>query len=150
MWSYAVIVPASRETSSGSAPASSSACHGRSSSTCSTPSVASTATFIPFSSPAMQPPLPGPRTGHTPAHYGFRRARPTQRPPVPPDGAAPLPGRLVAGPRIEDAVRVAGELAADGRRVALEHAPAPADDDGREFTALIARVHAAGWPPPAS
>ena len=71
-------MPASRETSSGSAPASSSTCHGRSSSTCSTPSVASTATFIPFSSPAMQRPLPGARTGHTPAHYGFRRARATQ------------------------------------------------------------------------
>jgi proline dehydrogenase len=55
-----------------------------------------------------------------------------------------LSGRLVAGPRIEDAVRVAGELVSDGRRVALEHAPASTDDAAAEFTALIARIHAAG------
>ena len=57
---------------------------------------------------------------------------------------AVLSGRLVAGPRIEDAVRVAAELVSDGRRVALEHAPGPSDDAAEEFTALIARVHAVG------
>jgi proline dehydrogenase len=57
---------------------------------------------------------------------------------------AVLAGRLVAGPRIEDAVRVAAELVTDGRRVALDHAPGPTDDAAGEFTALIARVHAAG------
>jgi proline dehydrogenase len=55
-----------------------------------------------------------------------------------------LTGRLVAGPRVEDAVRVAGELVSDGRRVALEHVPGPADDAEAEFTTLIAEVHAAG------
>jgi proline dehydrogenase len=55
-----------------------------------------------------------------------------------------LTGRLVAGPRVEDAVRVAGELVSDGRRVALEHVPGPADDAEAEFTALMAEVHAAG------
>src|SRR3954471_2257607 len=86
MWLKAVIVPLSSETSSGSAPASSSVCQGRSSSTCSTPSVARTATFIPFSSPAMAAPLPGPPTGHTQAHYGSERAR-----------ANPYPGAVAAG-----------------------------------------------------
>ena len=60
---------------------------------------------------------------------------------------AVLSGRLVAGPRIEDAVRVAAELVSDGRRVALEHAPGPSGDAAEEFTALIARVHAAGLAP---
>jgi proline dehydrogenase len=60
---------------------------------------------------------------------------------------AVLSGRLVAGPRIEDAVRVAAELVSDGRRVALEHAPGPAADAAEEFAALIARVHAAGLAP---
>jgi proline dehydrogenase len=55
-----------------------------------------------------------------------------------------LTGRLVAGTRIEDAVRVAGELVADGRRVALEHVPAPGDDAAREFGVLIGEIHAAG------
>jgi len=55
-----------------------------------------------------------------------------------------LAGRLVAGPRVEDAVRVAGELIADGRRVAVEHVPAPEDDAAAEFTLLIAELHAAG------
>jgi len=55
-----------------------------------------------------------------------------------------LSGRLVAGPRIEDAVRVAGELVSDGRRVALEHVPAPGDDVAAELTTLIAEIHAAG------
>ena len=55
-----------------------------------------------------------------------------------------LSGRLVAGPRIEDAVRVAGELIGDGRLVALEHTPAPGDDAAAEFGALIGEIHAAG------
>jgi proline dehydrogenase len=55
-----------------------------------------------------------------------------------------LSGRLVAGPRVEDAVRVAGELVSDGRRVALEHVPAAGDDAAGEFAALVAEVHAAG------
>lgn len=54
-----------------------------------------------------------------------------------------LTGRRVAGTRIEDAVRVAGELVADGRRVALEHVPAPGDE-AREFGVLIGEIHAAG------
>jgi proline dehydrogenase len=61
-------------------------------------------------------------------------------------GAALTPlvlGRLIAGPRIQDAVRVAGELAADGRLVALEHVPAPGDVSA-ELTALVGEVHAAG------
>jgi proline dehydrogenase len=55
-----------------------------------------------------------------------------------------LSGRLIAGPRIEDAVRVAGELVSDGRRVALEHTPGPEDDAAAEFGALIGEIHAAG------
>jgi proline dehydrogenase len=55
-----------------------------------------------------------------------------------------LSGRLIAGPRIEDAVRVAGELVSDGRRVALEHVPAPGDDAAAELATLIAEIHAAG------
>src|SRR4051812_27159801 len=135
------MVPASRETSSGSAPASSSTCHGRSSSTCSTPSVARTATFIPLSSPAMHRPLPGARPGHTPAHYGFGvpvRSRVSRT------LTALLSGRLVAGPRVEDAVRAAGELVSDGRRVALEHVPGAGDDAVAEFATLIGEIHAAG------
>jgi proline dehydrogenase len=57
---------------------------------------------------------------------------------------AVLAGRLVAGPRVEDAVRVAGELVSGGRQVALEHAPAPGDDAAAELTALIGEIHAAG------
>ena len=55
-----------------------------------------------------------------------------------------LTGRLVAGPGVEDAVRVAGELIADGRRVALEHVPGSQDDAEAEFSRLIAEVSAAG------
>jgi proline dehydrogenase len=55
-----------------------------------------------------------------------------------------LTGRVLAGPRTEDAVRVAGELVSDGRRVALEHAPAAGDDAAAEFGTLIAEIHAAG------
>jgi proline dehydrogenase len=55
-----------------------------------------------------------------------------------------LTGRLIAGPRVEDAVRVAGELVSDGRRVAIEHVTGPADDAEAEFTALIAELSASG------
>ena len=55
-----------------------------------------------------------------------------------------LTGRLVAGPRIEDAVRVAAELVNDGRRVALEHIPGPGDDAAAELAALVRQIHAAG------
>jgi proline dehydrogenase len=55
-----------------------------------------------------------------------------------------LAGRLIAGPRIDDAVRVAAELVADGRLVALEHTPGPGDDAAAELFALIGEVHAAG------
>ncbi len=78
----------------------------------------------------MQAPLPGPPTGHTPAHYGF--------------DVPVLLRRFVAGLRADVAVRVAGELVAEGRRVALEPVPGRADDAAAEFTALAARVRAAG------
>jgi len=55
-----------------------------------------------------------------------------------------LAGRLVAGPRVEDAVRVAGELISDGRQVALEHVPGADDDAEAELSALIGALHAAG------
>ncbi len=55
-----------------------------------------------------------------------------------------LTGRLVAGPRIQDAVRVAAGLVADGRLVALEHVAAPGDDAAAELSLLVAEVHAAG------
>jgi proline dehydrogenase len=51
--------------------------------------------------------------------------------------------RVVAGPGTDDALRVAGELIASGRRVALEHAADPADDDA-ELAVLVGRVRAAG------
>jgi proline dehydrogenase len=55
-------------------------------------------------------------------------------------------GRLVAGPRIQDALRVAGELAADGRLVALEH-HAGHPDAAADLATLIGLVHAAGLAP---
>jgi proline dehydrogenase len=85
----------------------------------------------------MEPPLPGPRTGHTPAHYGFD---------VPVRlGAVPRPlRRFVAGARPEDAVGVAAELVAEGRVVALEPVPGSADAAAAEFQALAAQVRTAG------
>ena len=85
----------------------------------------------------MQAPLPGLRTEHTPAHYGFD---------VPVRlGAVPRPlRRFVAGARPEDAVRVAAELVAEGRLVALEPVPGRGDDDAGEFAALVAQVRTAG------
>jgi proline dehydrogenase len=58
-----------------------------------------------------------------------------------------LAGRPLAGPRADDAVRVAGEVVAGGQPVALEHLPAPEDDATAEFTGLLGRVHAAGLAP---
>lgn len=52
--------------------------------------------------------------------------------------------RFVAGARLDDAVRVAGELVADGRRVALEHVPGRGDDAAAELVALASRVRTAG------
>src|SRR5215218_10354106 len=134
--------PPSSETSSGSAPASSSACHGRSSSTCSTPSVASTATFIPSSSPAMGRPLPVARTGHTPAHYGFdvhvRPATELRR-----LLGERLPGRVLSRPLAPaELVRVAGTLVDEGCRVGLERVPGP--DLAGDLEALVRQVSAAG------
>jgi proline dehydrogenase len=89
----------------------------------------------------MHRPLPVPGSGHTPAHYGFVvpvRSRVSRT------LTALLTGRLVAGPRVEDAVRLAAELVSDGRRVALEHVPAPEDDAEAELAALIGELHAAG------
>lgn len=53
-----------------------------------------------------------------------------------------LSGRLIAGPSVADAVRVAEELLAQGRRVALEHRPGEDDDVVAELTALVQRAPA--------
>ena len=79
-----------------------------------------------------------------PARSRTEARRLLERPPVGRLLTRALSGRLVAGPRVEDAVRVAGELVADGRRVALEHVPGPEDDAAAEFAALIGEIHAAG------
>jgi proline dehydrogenase len=50
----------------------------------------------------------------------------------------------VAGARPDDAVRVAAELVADGRRVALEPVPGREDDAAAELAVLIGRVRTAG------
>lgn len=50
----------------------------------------------------------------------------------------------MAGARLDDAVRVAGELVADGRRVALEHVPGRGDDVAAELVTLASRVRTAG------
>jgi proline dehydrogenase len=52
--------------------------------------------------------------------------------------------RFVAGPAVEDALRVAGALVASGRRVAFEHTAADPGDDATELARLIGRVDAAG------
>jgi proline dehydrogenase len=89
----------------------------------------------------MHRPLPVVPSGHTPAHYGFRvlvRSRVSRT------LTALLAGRLVAGPRVEDAVRVAAELVSDGRRVAVEHVQGVDADAEAEISALIGELHAAG------
>lgn len=85
----------------------------------------------------MQGPLPGLRTQHTPAHYGFDV--PVRH------GAVPRPlRRFVAGARPEDAVRVAAELVAEGRLVALEPVTGRGDNDAAEFGAFASLVRTAG------
>jgi proline dehydrogenase len=54
-----------------------------------------------------------------------------------------LPGRPVAGPRVDDALRAAAEAVASGRLVALEHVPGRWDDVAAELEALLGRVDAA-------
>lgn len=96
----------------------------------------------------MPPPLPGARTAHTPAHYGSVVPVPP-RPPVQRVLEVPLvsrllTGRLVAGARAEDGLRVAAALAADGHPVALEHRPA--GDGVAALAGLLDRVRDAGAP----
>lgn len=55
-----------------------------------------------------------------------------------------LAGRLVAGPRAADGLRVAAELVAAGNPVALEHRPAAGNDAVADLTALLAAVPSAG------
>ena len=55
-----------------------------------------------------------------------------------------LAGRLVAGPRPEDGLRVAAGLAATGRAVAVEHRPGTGDDADAELAALLAGAPSAG------
>jgi proline dehydrogenase len=54
-----------------------------------------------------------------------------------------LPGRPVAGLRVDDALRAAAEAVASGRLVALEHL-AGRGRDAAEIEELVERVHAAG------
>jgi proline dehydrogenase len=95
----------------------------------------------------MRAPLPRPPNGHTRSeHYGFV-VRVLTRPELRRWLGRSLPTRYVAGPGIDDAVRVAGRLVASGRRVALEHTAADPADDEAELSVLIDRVHAAGLAP---
>jgi proline dehydrogenase len=55
-----------------------------------------------------------------------------------------LPGRPVAGPRIDDALRAAAEAVASGRLATLEHVPGRGEDPRTEIDELVERVHAAG------
>jgi proline dehydrogenase len=55
-----------------------------------------------------------------------------------------LPGRPVAGLRVDDALRAAAEAVASGRLVTFEHVPGRGDDVGPQLAELIGRVHAAG------
>jgi proline dehydrogenase len=52
--------------------------------------------------------------------------------------------RFVAGPRVDDALRVAGELVQAGRRVALDHLPSRSADAADELEALAVRLAGAG------
>src|SRR3954454_9224132 len=138
------MLPASSDPSSGSAPASSSACHGRSSSTCSTPSVARTATVIPSSSPAMRRRYPGPRSGTHALSTTVRLVRVRTRPEVRRLLVRSLPAR--DGPALggDGAVGVAGERVPTGCRVPVEHAAADPADDEAELTVLLGRLQAVG------
>jgi proline dehydrogenase len=57
---------------------------------------------------------------------------------------AGVAARFVAGPRVDDALRVAGELVRAGRRVAFDHLPPRSADAAAELAALVARVATAG------
>ncbi len=98
----------------------------------------------------MEPPLPGPPTAHTPAHYGSTvsvLARPdVQRLVESPLLGGLLTGRLVAGPSAEDGLRVAADLAAAGSPVALEHRPAAGADPTAELAGIVSRLRAPGLP----
>ena len=90
----------------------------------------------------MQPRYPCSEQGTPGSHYGSRmpRARPL------PALRARRPGvtaRFLAGPRVDDAVRVAGELIRAGRRVALDHLPPRSADAAAELTTLVTRVASA-------
>jgi proline dehydrogenase len=52
--------------------------------------------------------------------------------------------RFAAGPRVEDALRVATELVAGGRRVALEHVPGRDEDPVAVLASLAVRLSAVG------
>ena len=56
--------------------------------------------------------------------------------------------RFVAGPRVDDALRVAGELVHAGRRVALDHLPSRSADAAEELEALVLRLAGAGLAAP--
>jgi proline dehydrogenase len=116
----------------------------------------------------MRPRYPGPEQDNPGAHYGrpdlLRRTRdaPTAGVRQPLDLGERMardrqrslpalrrrrPGvaaRFVAGPRLDDALRVAGEVVGAGRGVALDHVPSRSDDAADELAALAARVAAAG------
>jgi proline dehydrogenase len=79
-----------------------------------------------------------------PVRTGLDARRLLERPVVGRALTGLLAGRLLAGPRIDDALRVAAELVATGRMVALEHVPGPSDDAASELATLIRRVHVAG------
>ena len=52
--------------------------------------------------------------------------------------------RFIAGPRVDDALRVARELVRAGRRVALDHVPSRSADAADELEALAVRLAGAG------
>lgn len=97
----------------------------------------------------MSAPLPGAPTAHTPAHYGSVVSVPPRSPVLRaverPLVGRLLAGRLVAGVRAEDGLRVAAALAAEGHPVALEHRPGSQDDDAG-LAGLLDRVREAGAP----
>jgi proline dehydrogenase len=71
------------------------------------------------------------------------RDRPRALPALRPRHAG-VASRFVAGPRVEDAVRVAGELVRAGRRVALDHLPGRSADPAEELEALAVRLAGSG------
>ena len=55
-----------------------------------------------------------------------------------------LPGQPVAGPEIDDALRVAAEAVASGRLVAIEHVPGRGEQPGAAIAELVERLPSAG------